>query len=364
MSVRLLASRAVLALAVLSACSLVAQAQPQSDTPQTPAEPEQAAPPAAGAPDAGAATAATGQRTPIMARVIEVRGDAKWKPLGADELKPVQVDDEYPEGTQIVTGVRSQVKLAIGLEEPYTAMLIDSMSSTILSEAAITPSAKRVRVGVGYGRVRAGVAEGGLESDFTIDSPVATLSKRGTWNFTLYYERDTDIFEIGLLDSGLITAINRVTGQQRTLTPRELVTEAMRRWLDQAEIERNVAISDLFGQEDIEIAFNRLTNEGLGVIDPGSGRRVLLDLSNLSARTTFSREVQTALGGAVPIEPIDVVQPQLRPEGFFGTGRGDQLIDVIIDGGNPMAQRGFARPGHYRFRRSALENWMQRNRPD
>ena len=57
--------------------------------------------------------------------------------------------------------------------------------------------------------VRAGVAEGGLKSDFTIDSPVATLSKRGTWNFALYYERETERFEISLLDRGLVEAIDK-----------------------------------------------------------------------------------------------------------------------------------------------------------
>jgi hypothetical protein len=297
----------------------------------------------------------------ILSRVIEVEGDAKYAPVDSSDWKPVQLGDEYPQGTKIITGVRSAVKLQIGDQEPYSCILIESVGLTILSETAIRDDTKKVRVGVGYGRIRAGVAEGGLKSDFTVDSPVATLSKRGTWNFTLYYERDTDIFEIGLLDRGLVNALSRAASRQRTMSPGEFVTQAMRRWLDQAEIERNVAIADIQGQDDIELAFNRITNDGLGVLAPGGGRSVVLNLSNVTARNNFTQRVQATLNG-LNLPPIDVnTPPQLRPEGFFGTGRGDELINVIIEAGDPMVQKGFAKPGNYRIRRAALERWVQRN---
>jgi len=54
-----------------------------------------------------------------------------------------------------------------------------------------------------------------------VDSPVATLSKRGTWDFGLFYERGTDRFEIFLLDQGLVDAFSKLTGQHRQVLPQE-----------------------------------------------------------------------------------------------------------------------------------------------
>jgi hypothetical protein len=299
--------------------------------------------------------AASDERQPIMARVIEVHGDVKYAPLDSQDYKPCQLDDEYPEGTKIITGVRSSIKLQIGEEEPYTCMLIEAVGKTLLGEAYKTKDTKRVRVGVGYGRIRAGVAEGGLKSDFTVDSPVATLSKRGTWGFTLFYERDTDFFEIGLTNRGLVEAINKLTNERRTINPKELITSAMRLWLEQARFERNVSIPDILGQGDIEVAFNRLEQSGLGVLDPGAGQGVLLDLTTEPARVNFA----SLLGRVLPPGTIEPGPTHLRAEGFFGTGRGDQLIDVMIEASNPLVQQGYARPGTYKFRRSALASWLR-----
>jgi hypothetical protein len=300
-------------------------------------------------------TAPAEAKQPIMARVIELHGDVKYAPLESQDYKPCQLNDEYPPETKIITGVRSSIKLQIGEEEPYTCMLIEAVGKTILSEAYKTQTTKRVRVGVGYGRIRAGVAEGGLKSDFTVDSPVATLSKRGTWGFTLFYERDTDYFEIGLTERGLVEAINRLTRERRAVNPKELVTAAMRLWLDQAQFQRNVPVPDVLGQGDIEVAFNRLQQDGLGVLQPGEGKAVLINLSNDSARADFADLARRFLPPGQPLE----LRGNLRAEGFFGTGRGDQLIEVMIEANNPLAQQGFARPGAYKFRRAALESWLR-----
>lgn len=297
-------------------------------------------------------------KQPIMARVIEVHGDVKWAPLDSQEYKPCALDDEYPEKTKIITGVRSSVKLQIGEEEPYTCMLIDAVGKTVLSEAYKTQDTKTVRVGVGYGRIRAGVAEGGLKSDFTVDSPVATLSKRGTWGFTLFYERDTEFFEIGLTERGLIEVINKMTQERRILNPRELITSAMRAWLDQIQFDRNVAIPDIFGQGDIGVVFNRLEQSGLGVLAPGSGQQTLLNLSTPQARAAFAETLRGLLPAGTLTPPQ--INTGLRAEGFFGTGRGDDLVEVMIEHNNPLSQKGFARPGLYKFRRDAVQNWMNR----
>ena len=296
--------------------------------------------------------------TPIMARVLEVRGDVQHAPLDSEEWKSCQVNEEYPQQTVILTGIRSSIKLQIGSDDTYTAVVIDPASRTILSEAYQTPDTKHVRIGVGYGRMRAGVAEGGLKSDFTVDSPVATLSKRGTWDFGLFYERGTDRFEIFLLDQGLVDAFSKLTGQHRQVLPQELVTQAMRRWADQAQFLRNVAIPDILGQADIALAFNTLTQSGLRVVNPEGGQVVLVDLSSSFSQTQFTQLIQNNL------PPTNVNRPpqsRVRPEGFFGTGRGDELIPLVIEANSPLVTKGSTRPGTYTFRRSVLENWVQQH---
>ena len=303
-----------------------------------------------------AASAPAAGRQPIMAKVIELHGDVRYAPLKG-KYRPCKLGDTYPAGTKIITGVRSSIKFQIGEEEPYTCLLIDAVGKTVISEAWKDQTTKKVRVGVGYGRIRAGVAEGGLKSDFTVDSPVATLSKRGTWGFSLYYERDSDYFEIGLADRGLVEAIDKLRNQRRAVRPREFVTAAMRMWLDQAQFQRNVPIPDMLGQGDITVAFNRIKQAGVGVVGPGEGPRVLLNLSNASARDRFARLARRHLLPPPGAPPRN--RNQIRPEGLFGTGRGDELVQIMIDQASPLVQRGMARPGRYLFRRAALRSWLR-----
>lgn len=296
----------------------------------------------------------------ITARVLALTGSAEHKPLDGEEWLPCAVDDEYPPETIIRTGIRSSVQLQIGRDDTYTAMVIDAASKTVISEASKTASTKRVRIGVGYGRVRAGVVEGGLESDFTIDCPVATLSKRGTWNFGLFYERGTDRFEVFLLDQGLVDAFNRVTRERREVLPGEVVTQTMQRWMNQVQLVRTVPVPDIFGQGDVEVAFNRLQQSGLRVLNPEGGQTVVLDLSSDAARQSFAQTARDRLGPIVPVVPA--LRPGVRrPEGFFGLGRGDELIPIILEAGSPLVQKGHAQAGRYLFRRSALQSWLKQH---
>jgi hypothetical protein len=292
--------------------------------------------------------------TAIQARVLQVRGEVSHAPLGSDEWTPCAEEDTYPPETVIRTGVRSSVTLQIGDDDTYTAVVIESASQVILSELNRTSQTKRVRIGVGYGKIRAGVVEGGLESDFVVDSPVATLSKRGTWDFGLFYERATDRFEIFLLDQGLVDAFDRINRERRTVLPREVVTQAMRSWAAESSLRRNVPIPDIFGQGDIEIAFNRLRQDGLRVIDPEGGRSAFVDLASAPAAAQFANILQQTL-------PTTRTTPlNQRPiEGFFGTGRGDELIPIVITPSSELAKNRFAQPGTYKFRRSVLETWLR-----
>jgi hypothetical protein len=294
----------------------------------------------------------------VKARVIEKVGDAEHAPLGSDEWKPVERGQEYEEGVQIRTGVRSSVKLRLGDDDTYTAVVVDSLTRVSIAELWQTESVKRTRLDLGYGEVRGGVLEGGRKSDFTIENPTFTASKRGTWNFGVFYERGSERSEIFLLDRGLMEAIQRETGRApRGVLPGERVTAAMRSFLDQAAIDKNVPVADILAQSDIEVAFSRLKNDGLGVTDPGQGRGALLDLTNESARARFAQLANHAILQA------QAAGGRATAEGSFGTGRGGQLlITMTIQSDDLLVQSGAARPGQLKFRRQALEGWLQGQR--
>jgi hypothetical protein len=274
-------------------------------------------------------SSAPSERQPIIVKVIKVSGDVQHALPGSNEWVPCKLDDEYPEQTRVRTGVRSSIQFQFGTEEPYSTLVQDSVGLIVIEQAFKTRDTKAVRVGVGYGKVRGGVAEGGLKSDFVVDSPVATLSKRGTEGFSLYYERGTGRFEIGLLDRGLVESLNQITGQRRSVRPGELVTEAMRRWSDQAQLQRNIPVSDVMGHGDETKAYDRMDSEGLGVISPGMGRAVAFNLGNGYAGRNLASTPRSRFRARLAELRERFPDVFVRPEGFFGVGRGGELISIL-----------------------------------
>lgn len=262
----------------------------------------------------------------LQARAIEVIGDVQAAPLGTDGWQPVQTGALVSHGTKILTGTRSSAKFQIGDEEPYTVLVIESNALTVIGEAYKTAQRKRTRIGVGRGRVRAGVAEGGLQSDFVVDTPVATLSKRGTWNFGAYYEQGTNRFEFFLLDRGLADVMHEITQEQRALEPGQLVDQAMRRWFEQAKLVRNVPMPDPAGQPNEELAFDDTRTEGFGVTNPGGGRSAVTPFANSRTRIGAPLFGRLNPGRGLALPQPGGGPPTGRPEGNFGTGRGDSLL--------------------------------------
>src|SRR5262249_43555745 len=135
------------------------------------------------------------------------------------------------------------------------------------------------RLGLGKGAIRAGVAEGALRSDLEIRSPVATLAKRGTWNFRFYAERGTGQFEISLADRGVIDAIKNATGERRVVLAGQAVGAAMLRWIDTARFITPVNVQDWLGLKGAELTFNVSHQTGLGVLLPGGDLVQVLSLT-------------------------------------------------------------------------------------
>lgn len=260
-----------------------------------------------------------------LARVVEVVREASYSVSGkAGPWQAAKVGDLLPAGTWVRTQLRSRLVLAFG---PDTVTVIQPYTLASIDQFHRAGDAKVVRLGLGHGLVRAGASEATLRCDMTIETPTATLSKRGTMDFGIQYTPPTmsspGRFRVFLDREGLVQAMNKMTGQSRTVLPGQYVTQAMQRWIDTATQDRWVAVVDTYGMTDAETLFNQLQDTGLGVVEPGGGSEVLAfsgtDAGALAAQLNAQRLQQGAGLGSMLTGGPGFTD---RPEGNFGTGSG------------------------------------------
>jgi len=273
----------------------------------------------------------------MQAQVAKVEGTVQYAlatPDGAaGEWKTAQVGDLLPAGAVIRTRLRSKVILTFGDD---TIVLIDRATLASIDQFHRSEDTKRVKLGLGHGAVRAGVAETTLRSDMTIATPTATLSKKGTIDFGIEYEPSTGRFKVDLAREGLIEILNRLTGQARSIHPGQYVTQAMIRWIETAVFDRNVVVTDVFGLTAGERLFMAMNSSGSGVANPGGGATSngsgapgggaggggAGGLGGILARGGVPPLAAAAVAGRV----VDTLRPGSRiidrPEGNFGTGGG------------------------------------------
>jgi hypothetical protein len=255
---------------------------------------------------------------PMSARIVQLAGRvqvAQADPAG--EIGPwedARVGDRLPAGTRIRTRLRSQVVLMFGDD---SVVLIDRATLASIDQFHRTADTKFVRLGLGHGAIRAGVAETTLRSDMTIETPTATLSKKGTIDFGIEYEPSSGRFRIFLAREGLVEALNKLTGERRTVLPGQYVTQAMIRWITTATFDRRVALADLFGLTGSEQWFNAMNGSGRGAVEPGGGMQAGNVGPGQGGQTPTGPGTQfTRLGRLTPLTPGAIE----RPEGNFGTG--------------------------------------------
>lgn len=229
--------------------------------------------------------------------------------------RPVRVGDRLGAGTMIRTGLRSSLLLQFG---DNTIVKIDRVTSATIAQFHRTATTQRVKLDMGYGAIRAGVSEGTVQSDMTIETPAATLTRRGTWNFGIEYEAVTGRFVIYLEGDGLVEALNKLTEEQRLLERGQYVTEAMIRWIETADFDRYIPIPDWAGMTDTDWEFNVRNESGRTVLNVGGG-------SNAWSQARLE-PVNPVTRTGVPVFPlIPILVPPGRgvvdrPEGNFGTG--------------------------------------------
>lgn len=290
---------------------------------------------AAQSPSTTPVAAKAGPTERLSAECLSVKGSVQWAPIGAratdkDAWKPVKQGERYHDGIQIRTGLRSAVVLKFGDD---TVAKVDRVTLAAIGEFHRTGDVKRIRFGLDYGAIRAGVAEevGELRSDLEIDAPSVTLSKRGTWDFELRVERGTGRFEARLADRGLVEVLQKATGRTRQIRPQQWVNQAMKAWVETAKFDREIVVADAFSQTAEELlAYIRNSTGRTGLqpagiptgdpISPTGGTQAqaaaaaapTIDVGRTASRTTALNLLRAQFGtGGVPSD-----------DGDFGTGSG------------------------------------------
>ncbi|MHC4089284.1 MAG: FecR family protein [Planctomycetota bacterium] len=320
-------------LVLAAACLAVAggpsvQANEQAGAPRD-AEPKSAATTAPAAPVTAEQTA------PLTAKVIEVVGDVKNAPVGTSPLKaeawqPVHLDDELGGGTLIRSGLRSHVTLLFGDD---MVVQVNRITLASISACYKTKTQQTIRLGLGYGAIRGGAAEGELRSDLVIDSTVATMAKRGTEGFEMAVEAQTGRYRISLAEHGLVEALQKHTGQRRLVRPGEYATEVniANMWMRQAKFDRLVHLVESESLTPADLEFTITHARGMASVGPGAGAS-LVGLAGRTPRAAANIPGRAAMASlpflSSQLPGIAVVERRAlrRPEGDFGVNNGVRVL--------------------------------------
>ena len=208
----------------------------------------------------------------VAAIGVDASTDAGWR--------PIKVGEYLGAGQQIRAGIRNAVELVAVPSDPPTVIMIEKLSNVQISDLEFRngDQGKEAfsRIQIGYGAVRAGVAEGATRSNMEIATPGATLSKKGTDIFRIHYFSPDD-WGMSLSDRGrgLIQAIqNRqnvgITGgflgsQSRFVRPGQSVNQEMLRTIETEVFNRFINVNDVYGLTNGDIKLISLWGNGLNI---------------------------------------------------------------------------------------------------
>ena len=109
--------------------------------------------------------------------VREVAGDVQLKPAGASEFSPALPGSEVAQDTIVSTGFRSTAVIDVGSSK----ITVQSLTRLSLAEIQMNSGAENLNMKLQSGRVKVDVKPpAGARANFTVQSPSATASVRGT----------------------------------------------------------------------------------------------------------------------------------------------------------------------------------------
>lgn len=315
------------------------------------------------APTTPAAAPSAAKKDSLRYQVVACDGKASVAAIGADPAsdagwRAIKVGEYLSAGQQVRTGARQVVQLVAVPSDPPTVIQIEKMSHVQISDLEFRngDQGKEAysRMQIGYGAVRAGVAEGATRSNMEIASPGATLSKKGTDIFRFWYYNQND-WGMSLSDRGrgLIQAIqNRqnfgITGgglpgsNSRFVRPGQSVNQEMLRTIETEIFNRFVNVNDLYGLTNGDIKLISLWGNGLNIRGLNGNIIQLRDVTGTDGdmdgvnpiKSMFSTGVNngTTLQLQQAIDRIRINQrrnPHGNNAGDFGIGQGTVPVNVF-----------------------------------
>jgi hypothetical protein len=110
-------------------------------------------------------------------KVSDMYGTVELKPAGASAFVPAKPGDAVSKDTVVSTGYKSGATLVVG----SSTIQVKALTRLSLAELAQEQNVEKINVSLQAGRVRVDVKPpAGTKTDFTVKSPSATASVRGT----------------------------------------------------------------------------------------------------------------------------------------------------------------------------------------
>jgi len=158
----------------------------------------------------------------LVARVLEVVGTVETRPAVGRPWRKVAAGDRLAEGADLRTGFRARCVLdlydSLVQVDPLTVVRLAELKATRPDRVRTRPDRVRTRLHLKQGHAQAAVEKGRIQSDFTIVTPSAVLSVRGTRGIRCGYFPDTG-GTYGLAERGLIAVRDRTTGRLTPVQP-------------------------------------------------------------------------------------------------------------------------------------------------
>lgn len=280
--------------------------------------------------------------------VIDLEGKVRYGDAATcDPLKPegwriAKKGDLLGAGLIVHVPFRAKLKLVARPADPPTVMLFESGSLLTISDLHLKNGVATSRIKLGYGAIRAGVAEGGTRSDMEIEAPVATLSKKGTDIFRFEYHNGRFMMSLSEQGRGMLQAIQNQMGGysggqvSRFVTAGQFITQQLMKTIDNVQFDRDININDQFGLIGNDRLFTLINDRGLAFLFPTGNRPGnMLDGTNTNVNNPNTDTSNSLNNQNIPLTPA----VSNNPGGNFGIGQGG-LPNLFSARQTPLSRNG------------------------
>jgi len=264
----------------------------------------------------GAPAPAAQPAQPVTATVKTVEGTVESRAAGGQPWTPVNVGQALAEGTDLRTGFRARCVL----EMPQSVVQIDPLTVIRIGELKREGNTLRTRIYLKQGNTESAVDRGGANNEFSVETPSASLSVRGTKGIKCGFFPDRG-GEYGLTAAGLLALYNNWLHNHTDLHPGENSDDHAKFPIWFLAMQFEPSILDQFAFDDIE--------------------------KWAAMRWHTSLPFPAGLGGGSGIGPITGIQGDNQtPPPPSGNSSDEETIIIIVTGGgtSPLSEAARSAP--------------------